>query len=316
MKTNEAKTAILKTAAQLMGVRSRVKLAQLAAAIADRPVAPEPTLASETREVVKMMPAVNKIAKQLKELDAMNAANGVGPQHDHHVADRRLALAGVDPSGKPQPKPRKSRAKSKPLANVPELTAESKVALEIATRGVANSSTPAQVAAELKQLTAAQQQMADDGCPLEAFSTERKPVAAAPLAGGQKLPRSAPGRELAVPAAKPTSGTPQTKRDQEAAAKRLGLSIGGKKPAKTTRVGAGAYDWTAAEADAKSGKLPKLPPFKSYDCHMADMLAFAEKGDVDGLKTYGKGFRDRLGGRANMFRFFDLLLVALKKSAK
>jgi hypothetical protein len=78
----------------------------------------------------------------------------------------------------------------------------------------------AEVEASRDALAEAHAQMAKDGCPAIAL---RKPgERPAPLANGTKLPRSAPGRELAVPAK-----TPQTKKEQETMAKKLGLTVNG-----------------------------------------------------------------------------------------
>lgn len=90
------------------------------------------------------------------------------------------------------------------------------------------------------------------------------------------------------------------------------------KPAKENRTNkprngsTGGYDWDEATAKAKSGKIPALPPFKSYDCHIQDMFNLASKRDEEGLKEYAKRFVNRDGGRVNMFRYYDLLLTALK----
>jgi len=76
----------------------------------------------------------------------------------------------------------------------------------------------------------------------------------------------------------------------------------------------GKYDWTKAEQIAKSGKLPPLPPFNSYKPHIQKFYDLAKKKDVKGITEYSKEHKNEKGARANMFRFRDLLLVALRRA--
>jgi hypothetical protein len=82
--------------------------------------------------------------------------------------------------------------------------------------------------------------------------------------------------------------------------------------AKSAKDQTGKYDWTKAEQLAKSGKLPPLPPFNSYKPHIQKFYDLAKKKDVKGIAEYSKEHKDEKGARANMFRFRDLLLVALR----
>lgn len=75
---------------------------------------------------------------------------------------------------------------------------------------------------------------------------------------------------------------------------------------------AGKYDWTKAEAMAKKGELPTLPPFNSYKPHIRKFWELARKKDVAGIKKLSAEYKNEKGARANMFRYRDLLLVALK----
>lgn len=83
--------------------------------------------------------------------------------------------------------------------------------------------------------------------------------------------------------------------------------------ARPTRAAKGGYDWDAAKAAAEAGKIPTMPPFQSYRPHIQDFHDLAKKSDVAGINEYSKRFVDRKGSRANMFRYRDLLLLALKK---
>jgi hypothetical protein len=74
----------------------------------------------------------------------------------------------------------------------------------------------------------------------------------------------------------------------------------------------GSYDWTAAEALAKAGKIPSLPSFRSYASQFEQMRAFALKKDLAGIKKFSAEFKDEKGARANLFRFRDLCVTALK----
>ena len=74
----------------------------------------------------------------------------------------------------------------------------------------------------------------------------------------------------------------------------------------------GKYDWTKAEQTAKTGTLPPLPPFNSYKPHIRQFYELAKKKDVAGIKKLSGEYKDEKGARANMFRYRDLLLVALK----
>jgi hypothetical protein len=75
----------------------------------------------------------------------------------------------------------------------------------------------------------------------------------------------------------------------------------------------GKYDWDKAEADAKSGKLPALPPFGSYRSHIFAFYELAKKKDLAGIEKQAKTYVDHVGARANMFRFVGLLKTALRK---
>lgn len=105
-----------------------------------------------------------------------------------------------------------------------------------------------------------------------------------------------------------------------ASAKSAKPATNAKKPAKPSapkksgakRAVAGKYDWDKAAAIAKTGKLPPLPPFNSYKPHIKDFHDLAVKKDVKGIRDYSATFVDEKGARANMFRYRDLLLVALK----
>lgn len=74
----------------------------------------------------------------------------------------------------------------------------------------------------------------------------------------------------------------------------------------------GSYDWDAATATAKSGKVPPLPSFRSYAPHLAKFRDLAMKKDVAGIKKFAAEFCDEKGARANLFHYRDLCLMALK----
>lgn len=75
-----------------------------------------------------------------------------------------------------------------------------------------------------------------------------------------------------------------------------------------------SYDWLAAKATAEAGKVPGLPPFKSYDVHLKDVFDFAKKKDAKGLREYMTKFKKDPcpPSRQNLFDYADLCLMALK----
>ena len=173
----------------------------------------------------------------------------------------------------------------------------------------------AEVETSRDALAKAHDQMAKDGCPATAL---RKPgEKPAPLANGAKLPRSAPGREMAVPTAKQqTPKTPQTKREQEAMAKKMGLTLDARKPSKNSKPGARErYDWTAAVHAAKKGTIPSAPDFsadthRSYRSKLAELVALVKAKDIKGLTKWEPQRLD--GSPLIMKRYRDIALVALK----
>lgn len=86
-----------------------------------------------------------------------------------------------------------------------------------------------------------------------------------------------------------------------------------KKSASGPRRSNGKYDWDAALALAKSGKLPPLPPFNSYKSHMEAFYDLAKKKDLAGIKKLSGEYVNKTGARENMFRFVGLLTMALDK---
>jgi len=74
-----------------------------------------------------------------------------------------------------------------------------------------------------------------------------------------------------------------------------------------------SYDWQAAEKLSKAGKVPALPPFSSYAPHLKKVHDLATMKDAAGIREFTKTFKDREGGRVNLFRFVDLCLAALGK---
>jgi hypothetical protein len=86
------------------------------------------------------------------------------------------------------------------------------------------------------------------------------------------------------------------------------------KPAKKSRVD---YDWDKAAKLAADGKVPPLPPYKSYDVHLKDVRDFASKGDAAALREYIKGFKPAGDntGRKRLFDYAALCQKALKQKA-
>ncbi len=85
-----------------------------------------------------------------------------------------------------------------------------------------------------------------------------------------------------------------------------------KPKAKASAPTSGKYNWTAAENAAKKGTIPPLPKFSAYGPYYVDIQELAKKKDAKGLKDYGATFKNREGGRANLFRYLDLCLLAIK----
>lgn len=203
-------------------------------------------------------------------------------------------------------------------AKQPELSAESKAARNRAMNG----STPAEVekmlklAAEGAQLTKAQAQMAEDGCPAAALSmpVAKRGKGLPPLAGGAKLPSSSPGRELAVP-----TKTPQTKAEAEKAARKLGLSLDGKAPRKAGAQVRKQYAWKDHEAAALKGTMPPKLDF-SAETHtrfrptLAKIEAAAKARDIKALNAIK--INPVSSSPKAMIRWRDMNVAALKASSK
>lgn len=129
--------------------------------------------------------------------------------------------------------------------------------------------------------------------------------ALAAIRGKTATPAKAPAAP-AVAKPQPTAKRPEKPQDAK-------KSTGG--GARTDRPHKSAYDWSAAEETASQGKLPPLPPFNSYKPHIAKFYALAKAGDLDGIRKLSAEYKDETGARANMFRFRDLLVTALKNKA-
>jgi hypothetical protein len=92
------------------------------------------------------------------------------------------------------------------------------------------------------------------------------------------------------------------------------------KPAGKTKGAKGqrvAYDWDKAAAQAAEGKVPALPPYKSYDVHLKDVRDLASKGDAAGLREYMKGFKPAGDnqGRQRLFDYAKLCQKAISSKA-
>jgi hypothetical protein len=109
----------------------------------------------------------------------------------------------------------------------------------------------------------------------------------------QKMVRSAPTTLMESPVKKAKTNTTKPKVKKQATN------------------GAAAY-WTKAEADAKAGKLPALPPFSSYKDHAEKFLKLAKDKDLAGIKKYSAEHKNETGTRENLFHYRDLLVKALR----
>lgn len=231
-------------------------------------------------------PKLPKVAKVLAKKAAAKAAQ---------ETISKLSVAELKP------------AEAAPLPVV-ELTPDSKAALDRALAGPDR---------ELTALEKAHAQMSDDGCPTEGLTLpqEKRGKFPAVLGGTQKsLPRSAPGRELAVP-----TPTPQTKAEAEKAARKLGLSINGKaerkaKPGEKPRA---QYAWKDHEAAAQRGTMPPKLDF-SADTHtrfrptLAKIEAAAAAGDVKALRAIE--INPVSSSPKAMIRWRDMCVAALSAS--
>lgn len=117
-----------------------------------------------------------------------------------------------------------------------------------------------------------------------------------------------------APVVRPALKAPASGKPVEAP-KASGGVAGKAKPAKPAsdrlQADRGLYDWDGALAKAKAGVVPPLPPYTSYQPHMAKVHAMAKKGDHKAISDFGKTFKDKLGGRVKLFRYIDLCLKAL-----
>jgi hypothetical protein len=126
---------------------------------------------------------------------------------------------------------------------------------------------------------------------------------------------------------KPRTGFPTQHGDEAAAAAEPGnkKTKGGDKTTKTktktktkttsktkraTRKS--AYDWDAAEIQAKKGTVPPLPPFASYGPHMKHVLGLAKAKDAKLIKEYLSEFNP-VDANAKFLRYGKLCLQALSK---
>ena len=178
----------------------------------------------------------------------------------------------------------------------------------------------AEVEASGKALADAHAQMAQDGCPPVALRKPGDKPKAPPLAKGPALPRSAPGRELAIPTAKPQPPkTPQTRKEQEAMAKKMGLALDTKPAPKPGQRERSRFDWTGHEDAAKRGTIPPKLDF-SADTHarfrptLAKIEAAAKAGDIKALKAIE--INPVSSSRKAMNRWRDMCVAALAAKAK
>jgi hypothetical protein len=178
----------------------------------------------------------------------------------------------------------------------------------------------AEVEASGKALADAHAQMAQDGCPPVALRKPGDKPKAPPLAKGPALPRSAPGRELAIPTAKPQPPkTPQTRKEQEAMAKKMGLALDTKPAPKPGQRERSRFDWTGHEDAAKRGTMPPKLDF-SADTHtrfrptLAKIEAAAKAGDIKALKAIE--INPVSSSPKAMIRWRDMCVTALAAKAK
>jgi hypothetical protein len=178
----------------------------------------------------------------------------------------------------------------------------------------------AEVETSRDALAKAHDQMAKDGCPATALRKPGQKPKAPPLAKGAALPRSAPGRDLAVPAAKPQPPkTPQTRKEQEAMAKKMGLALDTKPVPKPGQRERARYDWNGHEAAAKKGTMPPKLDF-SADTHtrfrptLAEIEAAAKASDVKALKAIK--INPVSSSPKAMIRWRDMCVAALGAKAK
>jgi hypothetical protein len=83
-----------------------------------------------------------------------------------------------------------------------------------------------------------------------------------------------------------------------------------KPKSKMPPVGKLAYDWTANEALAKSGKLPNLGPWKSYDVHMKNARELCGKGDFKAAEEIMGGHRNTAKNRDDFYNLLKLYIKA------
>jgi hypothetical protein len=262
------------------------------------------------------MNTTTKTRKSITEL----ASKVFGAQDVVVVKDAAELLASIA-KGEPkiEKKPVAPSVKTRPLPK-PTLNAESQKALDRTLAGIPAEveAANARIAEANSALAKAHKQMAEDGAPALAL---RKPgEKPAPLGNGAKLPRSAPGRELAVPAAKPQPlKTPQTRKEQEAMAKKMGLALDTKPVPKPGQRERARYDWNGHEAAAKKGAMPPKLDF-SADTHtrfrptLAEIEAAAKAGDVKALRAIK--INPVSSSPKAMIRWRDMCVAALGAKTK